>query len=158
MHCVGLLEPAELSADLPGPLSSIAVDVVGLILENVSVVLTDIAVSLDGELIKDGELLLNSGKSDTVENIAHGFSLAILDCSSNCIGNVVHEICGFEISASEDLIHVVLVIRGKLSQDSLFDVVCYVLDHLGAVRTAARGSLVEIIIIHCVVLNHIDNP
>jgi hypothetical protein len=102
--------------------------------------------------------LLNSGKSDTVENIAQGFSLAILDCSSNCICNVAHEICGLEISASEDLMYVVRVIFGKLSQESLLDVVCNVLDHLGAVRTAARGGLVEIIIIHCVVLNHIDNP
>ena len=114
---VGDLEPAELGADLPRPLSRVVIDVIGDVLEDVSVVRTNISVALDCELIEDWELLLNWSGGDAVEDVAHLLSASVLDGSSYCICDVVHEVSRRKVSATEYLIHVVLVIRSELPSD-----------------------------------------
>ena len=114
---VGDLEPAELGADLPRPLSRVVIDVIGDVLEDVSVVRTDISIALDCELIENWELLLNWSGGDAVEDVAHLLSASVLNGSCNCVSNVVHKISRRKVSATEYLIHVVLVIRSELSSD-----------------------------------------
>lgn len=86
------MEPAELGADLPRPLSPIVVDIVSDIPEDVSVVGANVSIALDSKLIEDGELLLYWGSCDAVENIAHLLSASVLDGTCNCISDVVHEV------------------------------------------------------------------
>lgn len=154
---VGDLEPAELGAYLPRPLSRVVVDVVGDVLEHIAVVRPDIAVALDRKLIKDGELLLDRGGRNAVKDVAHLLSAAVLDGSSYGIRDVIHEVSGGEVSATEHLIDVVLVIRGKLSSDGVLNVVSHVADDIHACLSTALTRLVEVEVVHAVVLNNIDH-
>lgn len=151
------MEPAELGADLPRPLSRVVVDVVCDVPEDVPVVRADVPVALNRELIEHRQLLLHWRRRYAVEHVAHLLAPAVLDSSRHCVGDVVHEVSRRQVSATEHLVHVVLVIRCEFASDGIFDVVGDIADDIDAGLAAALTSLVEVEVVHAVVLDDVDD-
>ena len=143
---------------MPHPLSACLVDVIGLVSHEVSAILTEDTTSLNSPLLNDRNELLRSSECNAIENIAHLFSLSILNASCNCIRNKGHEVTDWEIlPSSKDAVNVVLVILGQVARNGLLNVGICCLHNSWAARTASGSSNVQIIIVHGIVLNGMDD-
>jgi hypothetical protein len=133
------LEPAELGTNLIHPLTLILINVIGSILEDITVGISDIAVTLNSVLVEDRELLLKACGSNAVKDIAHALAFPILNGTCNGIGYVTHEVTDVEFSPTKDGVYVVLLIWSKLPSDGLLDVVGLVADEIDAGLSAAES-------------------
>jgi hypothetical protein len=131
------LEPSELGADLPCPLSLVLVDVVGDVLKKVSVVTLEVSHShLVCDLLNNWELSYNSAGVNRVEDVAKSFSGAILDLSCKDISKIVHEISVVKVGLdSEKLLDICDLISGEVALECLIDVINYSLNLIGALDT-----------------------
>jgi hypothetical protein len=136
---VRFLEPAELGTHLVHPLTLILINVIGNILEDITVGISDVSVALNSILVEYRELLLKAGGGNAVKDIAHALAFPILDGTSNGIGDVAHEVTDVQFSPTKDGVDVVLLIWPKLPSDGLLDVVGLVPDEIDAGLTAAES-------------------
>jgi hypothetical protein len=73
-------------------LTLILINVVGNILEDITVGISDVSVALNSILVEDRELLLKAGGGNAVKDIAHALAFPVLNGSCYGIGNVAHEV------------------------------------------------------------------
>lgn len=89
---MGNLEPSELSAVLPSPLSHVVVSHDFGILQSNSVVLSKEHSFLSCVLLENWKLLSETSKLNTCKNIANFSSSTVLYTESESVSNVEHEI------------------------------------------------------------------
>ncbi len=106
---LGHLEPAELGAELPSPLTHVAVDVIGHILDEGSLVLSQGETLIGSVLLDHWELLLRVGSCDTQEHVAEFDTLAVLNRAGERVSYVGHEIGGIEVLNAKEGIDVIVV-------------------------------------------------
>ena len=136
---VWFLEPAKLGTYLVHPLTLILINVVGSILEDITVGISDVSVALNRVLVEYRELLLKAGGGNAVKDIAHALAFPVLDGSCHGIGYVAHEVADVQFSPTKDGVDVVLLFGSKLPSDGLLDVVSLVADEINAGLSAAKS-------------------
>ena len=95
------LEPSEFSTHLPHPLSTIIVYVISDVLKYTSIVSVNIIITLSCPLLNYWKLLLHTSCCDTVKNIAHLFTLPVLNTASEYICDKGHEITHRKSASTE---------------------------------------------------------
>jgi hypothetical protein len=73
-------------------LTLILINVVGSILEDITVGISNVSIAQNSVLVEDRELLLKACGSNAVKDIAHALAFPILNGTCNGIGYVAHEV------------------------------------------------------------------
>ena len=146
------LEPSEFSTHLPHPLSTIIVYVISDVLKYTSIVSVNIIITLSCPLLNYWKLLLHTSCCDTVKNIAHLFTLPVLNTASEYICNKGHEITHRKSASTEYWIDVLFIFITKLAWNCLFNIGCNVMNNFRAAFPASESCLVKVKVIHRIIL------
>ena len=138
------LEPCELGAVLPSPLSHVVLSVHLDISKGNSVILIECDTVGVSVLLQDSDLKLHVGRSYAGEHITKVCSAAVLHSQSKGVSNEPHEISIVYAIAIEGDLHELFIIRGKLVGNSSFKIVSQVLNGLRAFRSAPQSGLIDI--------------
>lgn len=117
-HWVGVvrnLEPTELSAVLPSPLSHVVISHDFSVLQGNSVVLTKEHSLLNGVLLDDWKLLSKWCECNTCKNVALFSSSTVLDSESENVSNVKHEVSEIGILGDSKYLAKVVEVFSSLS-------------------------------------------
>ena len=153
MNWVGGLEPSELSAVLPCPLTHVILAVHLDVGESNSVILIQCDSMLVGVLLQNRHLQFHVSSSDAHENVAKLSAAAILNTKSESVSHVEHEVTVIDALRVEDAVNELLIFRGQLIGNCLLKVVSNVLNNLRAESATSVRSGVDVKIEVCEVLD-----
>ena len=141
---VGHLEPSELCAVLPSPLSHVVLVVHLGVGQRHSIILIKGCALLVTVLLDDRELKAHVGCCNACENVAELGSPTVLHSEGKEVSDVPHEVPVVDPLALKSVLHDFLVLVGKISENGFFNVIGNVLDGSRAFRPASRGRLEDV--------------